>query len=143
MIYWFSETPEFVGELPERADLKQHARYIARHFFPPSQSASRKGFETPMTYLPAMANTSKVLQGRAQAELAAGRPENAFQDVQTILALARAAGSAPFLITVLVESSILDRASQVICDGLERHAWTDAQLADLSSELSHTDLLAR
>ena len=102
-----------------------------------------KGFETLLPHLPAMTNTSKVLQGRAQAELAAGRPENAFQDVQTILALARAAGSAPFLITVLVESSILDRASQVINDGLERHAWTDAQLADLSSELSRIDLLAR
>jgi hypothetical protein len=102
-----------------------------------------KGFETPLPHLSAMANTSKVLQGRAQAELAAGRPENAFQDVQTILALARAAGSGPFLIPLLVESSISDRASQVINDGLERHAWTDAQLADLSSELSRIDLLAR
>jgi hypothetical protein len=102
-----------------------------------------KGFELSLPHLSAMANTSKVLQGRAQAELAAGRPENAFQDVQTILALARAAGSSPFLIMVLVESSISDRASQVINDGLERHAWTDAQLADISSELSRIDLLAR
>ena len=102
-----------------------------------------KGFELSLPHLPAMTNTSKVLQGRAQAELAAGRPENAFQDVQMILALARAAGSSPFLITVLVESSISDRASQMINDGLERHAWTDAQLADLSSELSRIDLLAR
>jgi hypothetical protein len=102
-----------------------------------------KGFELSLPHLPAMTNTSKVLQGRAQAELAAGRPDNAFQDVQTLLALARAAGSTPFLITVLVEGSILDRASQVINDGLERHAWTDDQLADLSSELSLIDLLAR
>jgi hypothetical protein len=102
-----------------------------------------KGFETPMTHLSPMVNASKVLVGRAQAELAAGRPENAFQDVQTLLALARAAGSSPFLITVLVERSILDRASQVISDGLERHAWTDVQLAALSSELSRIDLLAR
>jgi hypothetical protein len=102
-----------------------------------------KGFETLMHHLSPMVNASKALQGRAQAELAAGRPENAFQDVQTLLALARAAGSSPFLITVLVESSILDRASQVINDGLERHAWTDAQLADLSSELSRIDLPAR
>jgi hypothetical protein len=102
-----------------------------------------KGFETLMHHLSPMVNASKVLQGRAQAELSAGRPDNAFQDVQTLLALARAAGSTPFLITVLVEGSILDRASQVISDGLERHAWTDAQLADLSSELSRIDLLAR
>ena len=101
-----------------------------------------KGFETLMNHLPAMANTSKVLQARAQAELAAGRPDDAFQDVQTLLALARGAGSPPFLISLLVESSILNRASQVIIDGLERHAWTDAQLADLSSELSRIDLLA-
>jgi hypothetical protein len=86
---------------------------------------------------------SNVFQGRALAELATGRPDIAFQDVQTILALARAAGSGPFLISLLVESSILDRASQVINDGLERHSWTDAQLADLSSELSRIDLLAR
>jgi hypothetical protein len=75
-----------------------------------------------------MLNISKVLQGRALAELAAGRPENAFQDVQTILAVARAAGSPPLLITVLVENSILDRASQVIRDGLERYAWSDAPI---------------
>jgi hypothetical protein len=102
-----------------------------------------KGFELSLPHLPAMTNTSKVLQGRAQAELATGHTDNAFQDVQTLLALARAAGSSPFLITVLVERSILDRASQVISDGLERHAWTDAQLAALSSELSRIDLLAR
>jgi hypothetical protein len=102
-----------------------------------------KGFETLMHHLSPMVIASKALQGRAQAELAAGRPENAFQDVQTLLALARAAGSSPFLITVLVERSILGQASQVINDGLERHSWTDAHLADLSSELSRIDLLAR
>ena len=101
-----------------------------------------KGFEMEIPYTKTV-ETSRLFLERARAELATARPDNAFADVQTILALARAAGSAPFLITVLVESSILDRASQVICDGLERHAWTDAQLADLSSELSHTDLLAR
>jgi hypothetical protein len=42
MIYWFSETPEFGGELPEGANLKQQSRHIARHFFPRSQSACRK-----------------------------------------------------------------------------------------------------
>jgi hypothetical protein len=102
-----------------------------------------KGYEMPLPHISATVNASNVFQGRALAELATGRPDIAFQDVQTILALARAAGSSPFLITVLVERSILDRASQVISDGLERHAWTDVQLAALSSELSRIDLLAR
>ena len=101
-----------------------------------------KGFELSLPHLSAMTNTSKVLQLRAQAELAAGRPENAFQDVQTLLALARAAGSGDFLISLLVEASILNRTSQVISDGLDRRSWTDAQLADLSSELFRPDLMA-
>jgi hypothetical protein len=86
--------------------------------------------------------TSQFFQGRALAELAADRPDNAFEDVQTLSALARAARSDPLLISLLVESCISDWASSVINDGLERHAWTDAQLADLSSELSRIDLLA-
>jgi hypothetical protein len=102
-----------------------------------------KGFETLMHNIPATVNASNVFQGRALAELATGRPDNAFQDVQTILALARAAGSPPFLISLFVETSILFRASQAINDGLERHAWTDAQLANFSSELSRINLLAR
>jgi hypothetical protein len=96
-----------------------------------------------MHNIPATVNASNVFQGRALAELATGRPDNAFQDVQTLLALARAAGSPPFLISLLVESSISDRASQVINDGLERHAWTDAQLANFSSELSRINLITR
>ncbi len=102
-----------------------------------------KGYETVIPHLTPMLNTSRVFQGRAQAELAAGRPDNAFADVQTILALAHAAGSDPILIALLIERNILGQAFQVISDGLERHAWTDAQLADLSSELSLIDLLAR
>jgi hypothetical protein len=101
-----------------------------------------KSFELALPHISAMANTSKVLQGRAQAELAAGRPDKAFEDVQTLLALARAAGSGGFLISLLVEASILDRTSQVISDGLDRRSWTDAQLAELSSELSRIDLMA-
>lgn len=101
-----------------------------------------KGFKLSLPHVSAIANTSKVLQARAQAELAAARPDNAFKDVQTLLALARAAGTGDFLISLLVEASILNRTSQVISDGLDRRSWTDAQLADLSSELSRTDLLA-
>jgi hypothetical protein len=101
-----------------------------------------KSFEMPVPHVGAMVNASKVLQGRAQAELATGHPDNAFKDVQTLLKLGHAAGSTPFLISLLVEASILDRTSQVISDGLDRHAWTDAQLAELSSELSRTDLMA-
>jgi len=102
-----------------------------------------KGFELPLPHLSAILNSSRVFEGRALAELAAGRPDNAYKDVQTLLKLARAAGSAPLLMSLLIEANFLNRASQVISNGLERHAWTDAQLADLSSELSRIDLLAR
>lgn len=97
---------------------------------------------TRLPHLGPLITISRVFQGRALAELATGRPDYAFQDVQTLLALARASGSDPLIITVLVEISILHMTYSVIGDGLERHAWTDAQLAELSSELSRIDLLA-
>jgi hypothetical protein len=103
---------------------------------------SKAADQIVIPHLTPMLNTSRGFAGRAQAELAAGRPDNAFADVHTILALARAAGSYPFLISLLVENSISYHASRVISDGLKRQAWTDAQLADLSSELSRIDLLA-
>jgi hypothetical protein len=96
-----------------------------------------------MSYISALEYTSRAFQGRAQAELATDRTDNAFEDLQTLLDLARAVGSPPSLLSVLVEASILDRASEVVSAGLERHAWTDSQLADLSSELFRIDLLAR
>jgi hypothetical protein len=102
-----------------------------------------KGYEMPLPHISAMLNISRVFQGWALAELATARPDDAFHDVQTLLAQARAVGSSPFLISLLVETSILHMTHSVINDGLERHAWTDAQLADLSSELSRIDLLAR
>jgi hypothetical protein len=101
-----------------------------------------KGLEIALPHISVMVRTSQVLKGRAQAELAAGRPDNAYEDVQTLLALARAAGSTPFLISLHVAASILDGTSQVISEGLDRRSWTDAQLAELSSELSRTDLMA-
>lgn len=102
-----------------------------------------KASEMPLPHISAMVNISRVFQGRALAELATARPDDAFHDVQTLLAQARAVGSSPFLISLLVETSILHMTHSVINDGLERHAWTDAQLADLSNELSRIDLLAR
>ena len=98
---------------------------------------------TRLPHLGPLITISRVFQGRALAELATGRPDYAFQDVQTLLALALASGSEPVLVSLLVELSILHMPHSVIGDGLERHAWTDAQLADLSSELSRIDLMAR
>ena len=102
-----------------------------------------KGFGSSRPHISPLLKISNLFLERARAELATGRPDNAFQDVQTLLALARASGSEPVLVSLLVELSILHMPHSVIGDGLERHAWTDAQLADLSSELSRIDLMAR
>jgi hypothetical protein len=102
-----------------------------------------KGFEMPSPHITAILSVSQVLSRRALAELAVGAPDKAFEDVQTILGLARVVGSSPLLISLLVQNSNLSMTWPVIGDGLERHAWTDDQLAALSSELSRIDLMAR
>lgn len=100
-----------------------------------------KGLMTPVPHITLLLRSAQVFQRRALAELAAGRPENAFADVQTLLKLASAAGSDPLIIAKLLEMSILHIASTVISDGLDRHSWSDAQLAEFSSELLRIDLL--
>jgi hypothetical protein len=102
-----------------------------------------KGYEMEIPYTSVTLKTSRLFLERARAELATARPDNAFQDVQTLLALARAAGSDPLLISLLLETTVVNIINSAINDGLERHAWTDAQLVELSSELSRIDLLAR
>ncbi|MEI6492077.1 MAG: hypothetical protein WCO94_05975 [Verrucomicrobiota bacterium] len=88
---------------------------------------------------PAM-KISKMLQARALAELAAGVPEKAFEDANTLLALAEVSASPRLLIGELVRISILSAAIDVINDGLCRSAWSDSELAAFSECLAQKNL---
>jgi hypothetical protein len=79
---------------------------------------------------------------RAIAELQNGQTEKALADVKLSLRLADSIRTEPFLISHLVRIAILQIALQPVYEGLANHQWSNAQLADLNSELAKLDFLA-
>ena len=59
-----------------------------------------------------------------------------------MLRLADASRTEPFLISHLVRIAILEITLQPIYEGLAEHKWSDAQLAELDSELAKLNFLA-
>ncbi len=95
-----------------------------------------------LPHLAAMKRSSQFLQLRAIAELQAGQSEKAFDDVKLSFRLADAIRTEPFIITHLVRIAILQITLQPVWEGLAEHKWSDAQLAELDSELAKLDFLA-
>jgi len=86
--------------------------------------------------------TCQHLEIKASAELAAGRNENALDDVKLMLYLADTAKTEPILISYLVRIACVQMAIQPIWEGLAEHRWTDAQLQQLQARLEPHDFLA-
>lgn len=83
-----------------------------------------------------------VFRVSCRTELAAGNPEAAAGDFQTLLALSEAAGSQPLLIGVLVKIALLELAIQPLWAGLAEHRWPDAQLAAIEARLARLNVVA-
>jgi hypothetical protein len=98
--------------------------------------------EILLPHLPDLKRCSQVLQLRAIAELQNGESEKALDDVKLSLRLADSIHTEPILISHLVRIAILNITMQPIYEGLAEHKWSDAQLAELDSELSKLDFLA-
>ncbi|HZL14122.1 MAG TPA: hypothetical protein VFC85_08255 [Verrucomicrobiae bacterium] len=95
-----------------------------------------------LPHLAALKRYSQVLQLRAIAELQNNESQKAFDDVKLSLRLMDSIRTEPFLISHLVRIAILQITLQPIYEGLAEHKWSDAQLADLDSELAKLDFLA-
>jgi hypothetical protein len=92
--------------------------------------------------LAALKRCSQALQLRAIAELQNNESRKALDDVKLSLRLTDSIRTEPFLISHLVRIAILQITLQPIYEGLAEHKWSDAQLADLDSELAKLDFLA-
>jgi hypothetical protein len=103
------------------------------------------GFNSVSTLLPVLGELKRctqLLQLRAAAELADGQNAKALDDVKLLLYLSDSLRSSPFLISHLVRIAIVAIGMQPIWEGLAKHDWSDAQLAELDSELAKIDFLA-
>jgi hypothetical protein len=98
--------------------------------------------EILLPHLGDLKRCSQALQLRAIAELQKGESEKALDDVKLSLRLADSIHTEPILISQLVRIAILHITLQPVYEGLAEHKWSDAQLAELDSELSELDFLA-
>jgi len=102
--------------------------------------------ESPfMIYLPHLAplkGCAVVLQLRSVAELQAGQPDKALDDVRLALQLADKVRTEPIVISHLVRVAMVQLMLQPVWEGLAHHKWPDAQLAALDEELAKLDFPA-
>jgi hypothetical protein len=83
-----------------------------------------------------------LLHVRATAKLVLGRTAEAFTDMMVGFRLADSVREEPLLIDHLVFISMLAVNLQTLREGLVRHAWNDAQLAEVGKHLASVDVLA-
>ena len=95
-----------------------------------------------LPHLSGLKHTSQVLQLRAIAELQNGQSDQALADVELMLRLNDSIRTEPFLISHLVRIAIVNLALQPIWEGLVARQWSDAQMAELESQLAKLDFLS-
>jgi hypothetical protein len=98
--------------------------------------------EILLPHLAVLKQCSLALQLRAIAELQNGQSDQALDDIKLALRLTGSVRTEPFIITHLVRIAILQITLQPVWEGLAEHKLSDAQLAELDSELSKLDFLA-
>jgi hypothetical protein len=79
---------------------------------------------------------------RATAMLEAGRTDEAFEDLKLGLRVSDSIRDEPVVIDHLVRIVTLELNLQTVREGLARHAWSDAQLAELENYFGSVDILA-
>ncbi|HKW28478.1 MAG TPA: hypothetical protein VJT54_04020 [Verrucomicrobiae bacterium] len=95
-----------------------------------------------LPHLAGLKRCAQVLQLRAIAELQNGQGDKALADVKLMLRLSDSIRTEPFLISHLVRIAIANIALQPVWEGVVAHQWSDAQLAELNSDLATLDFLS-
>jgi hypothetical protein len=100
-----------------------------------------ENFNALLPHLATLKTISQIVRLRALARLAAGRKDEAMQDVMLGVRLGEALRTEPLLISQLVRIAILHLTLQPVWEGLARRDWNDAQMRDLQNALAGVQLL--
>jgi hypothetical protein len=95
-----------------------------------------------LAHLAVLRRCTQVLELRAFAELQNNESNQALADVNLMLRLTDSIRDEPFLVSQLVRIAMLQGTVQPIYEGLAEHRWSDAQLAELDTELANLNFLA-
>ncbi len=124
-----------IHELRDAAAARPYSRF-------PVQYEEQPPFGILLPHLARVKQIATILQVRATAELDAGRPVEAFEDLKLGLRVSDSIEKEPIVVSHLVRLVTLGGGLQTVREGLVRHAWTDAQLAELQARLESVNLLA-
>jgi len=108
----------------------------------PLNYASENPSAILLPHLASLKGCASVLRVRSIAELQNGQSDKALADVKLALQLTDKIRSEPLLISHLVRIAMLRIILQPVWEGLARHQWSDAQLAELDRELAGLDFLS-
>ncbi len=145
------------GPFASRADaanelLKAFASY--RPVLDELRAASRRPYsrfnleydaEDPMSillpHLRVLRQITGVLAYQASAELATGKTDAAFADVEFMLYLPGTIRNEPILISQIVRIIMLENTALIVREGLAAHAWSDDQLRKFQEEFGGINVL--
>ncbi len=129
-------------------DLQTAFRPLESVFKELDQASRRPASRLPIDYqeweTPALLGfrgVVRTLRIRALANLRAGHPEQALEDLGTCFRIADHLKAEPSLISALLRSAILNLAMQVVWEGTEEHLWKASHLAVIQDDLAKVDLL--
>ncbi len=128
MKHWDKE----LAELTEAAK-RPHSRFPIRY---------EDTFAALLPHLGPMRGQSQLFSLRASAEVQAGEPQKALDDVLVGLRIGEVVAEEPTLISGLVAIAVNRIMNQAIWEGLRQGSWNEAQLARLDAALSRTDFNA-
>lgn len=125
---------------PVMEQLRQDSQRPESRF--PIQYDAENPMEVLLPHLAALKRSAQALELHAVAELQAGQTDKAFDDVKLMLRLTDAIRTEPILISQLVRFAMVQITLQPIYEGLAAHQWSDAQLAELDTELAQLNFPA-
>jgi len=119
----FSEQFETIGEALKRPQARFDGDY---------SDPSKVGFPN----FRAIRMLSFVILARAQSFLVAGESESALRELTRLHDLRHIQSAKPItLVAAMLNTAITDRYLRVVAEGLKRHAWSDAQLAAIQTQI--------
>ena len=121
-------------------ELREAAKLPYSRF--PLEYRSDDPFASILPQLAKIKSVTQVLSLRTIAELEADQPEKALADLKLAFRWNDSIQNEPFLISHLVRLAVQSILMQPVWHGLARQKWSDAQIAELESELGKPDYLA-
>jgi tetratricopeptide (TPR) repeat protein len=124
-----------IKELREAAATRPYSRFPVEYQYEPSWAIL-------LPHLAPVKRLCQVTHVRALAHLELGQSPEALVELKLGLRLSDSIRDEPILISHFVRIAMMNFNLQTLREGLIRHAWSEAQLADIEKYLSSVDLLA-